>query len=154
MVIGARAEKVPAEQAWDVIAGLTVGQDYSERTLQLTGPPPQFSLGKSFAGFSPQSPWLVSLDELDDPADLAISCTINGETVQNSRTSKLIFSIAVLIEKLSAVTVLQPGDVIFTGTPAGVGGARTPRWFLKDGDVVETHIEGIGTLRQTTCTTS
>lgn len=153
VVIGVRAEKVPAEQAWDVIAGLTVGQDYSERILQLTGPAPQFSLGKSFAGFSPQGPWLVSLDELDDPADLAISCTINGKTVQNSRTSKLIFSIPVLIEKLSAVTVLQPGDVIFTGTPAGVGGARTPRWFLKDGDVVETHIEGIGTLRQT-CTSS
>lgn len=149
VVIGRTATNVAAADAWDYIAGLTVGQDYSERTLQLSGPAPQFSLGKSFAGFAPQGPWLVTLDEISDPANLAISCTINGETVQNGRTDQLIFTIPELIERLSKVTTLSPGDVIFTGTPSGVGGARNPKWFLKDGDVVETTIEGLGTLRQT-----
>lgn len=149
VVIGRRAQHVRAEDAWSHIAGMTVGQDYSERALQLTGPVPQFSLGKSYVGFSPQGPWLVTLDELDDPSDLAISCTINGETVQDSRTDQLIFSIPELVERLSAVLPLMPGDVIFTGTPSGVGGARKPPRFLTPGDVVETTIEGLGTLRQT-----
>lgn len=148
VVISKVSRSVVAEDAWGHIAGFTAGQDFSERTLQLAGPAPQFSLGKSYPGFAPQGPWLVTIDEFDDPADLAISCSVNGTSVQNGRTSDLIFSIPVLIEHLSSVTTLLPGDLIFTGTPGGVGGGRNPQWFLKPGDVVETSIEGIGTLRQ------
>ena len=148
-VVGRTATRVAAADAWSHIAGLTVGQDFSERTLQLTGPAPQFSLGKSYPGFAPQGPWLVTPDELADPTDLALRCTLNGEVVQEGRTSQLIFSVAELVERLSAVTTLYPGDVVFTGTPAGVGAGRTPKWFLKPGDEVVSTIEGIGTLRQT-----
>ncbi len=148
VVIGRRAERVDAEHAWSYVAGVTVGQDYSDRALQLAGPAPQFSFGKSWPGFSPQGPWLVTADELDDPDDLPIRCTINGDPVQESRTAQLIFPVAELVAQLSAVTPLLPGDVIFTGTPAGVGGGRKPPRFLVPGDVVETTIEGVGTLRQ------
>lgn len=148
VVIGRRADAVSADDAWDHVAGLTIGQDFSERTLQLTGPAPQFSLGKSFAGFAPQGPWLTTPDELEHPASLAIECRVNGEIVQKSQTDRLIFSIPDLIERLSAVLPLEPGDVIFTGTPAGVGNARKPPRFLGVGDVVETTIEGLGGLRQ------
>lgn len=148
VIIGRKAEAVAAADAWDYIAGLTVGQDYSERTLQLAGPAPQFSLGKSYVGFAPQGPWLVTPDELVDPTALAIECRINGETVQKSETDRLIFSVGDIVEHLSKVMPLLPGDVIFTGTPAGVGGARKPPRFLKVGDVVETTIEGLGGLRQ------
>lgn len=149
VVIGSHAVRVDADEAWSHVAGLTVGQDYSDRTLQLAGPAPQFSFGKSWPGFSPQGPWLVTADELDDPDDLAITCTLNGESIQDSRTSELIFPVAELVARLSAVTPLLPGDVIFTGTPAGVGGGRKPPRFLAPGDVVETTIEGLGSLRQT-----
>lgn len=151
-VIGRRADTVHVDNAWSHVAGVTVGQDYSERTLQLTGPAPQFSLGKSFPGFSPQGPWLTSIDELADPDDLAIECRINGEIVQQSSTARLIFSVPQIVAHLSSVLPLLPGDVIFTGTPAGVGGARTPARFLADGDVVETTIAGLGRLHQTCVT--
>ncbi|EME22615.1 fumarylacetoacetate (FAA) hydrolase [Rhodococcus triatomae BKS 15-14] len=153
VVIGKRADQVAPESAWSHVAGLTVGQDFSERTLQLTGPAPQFSLGKSYTGFAPQGPWLTTVDELKDPDDLAIECRINGEIVQKSSTARLIFSVPQLIAHLSSVVPLLPGDVIFTGTPAGVGGARKPPKFLSDGDVVETSIAGLGHIRQT-CTTA
>ncbi|MFG1922201.1 fumarylacetoacetate hydrolase family protein [Cryptosporangium sp. NPDC048952] len=146
VIIGREADRVAAGDGWSHVAGLTVGQDYSERALQLAGSPPQFSLGKSYRGFAPQGPWLVTPDEL--PSSLTITCTINGETVQHGDTSQLIFGIPELVERLSAVVPLYPGDVIFTGTPAGVGGTRTPPRFLRPGDVVETTIEGIGTMRQ------
>ncbi|WP_431919548.1 fumarylacetoacetate hydrolase family protein [Amycolatopsis tucumanensis] len=148
VIIGRRAACVAAADAWSYVAGLTIGQDYSERALQLSGPAPQFSLGKSFPGFAPQGPWLVTPDEVGDPDNLAIECRINGETMQKSATNRLIFSVPSLVERLSSVVPLTPGDVIFTGTPAGVGGARKPARFLKAGDVVETTIEGIGALRQ------
>lgn len=150
-VIGRPATQVSAADAWDYVAGFTVGQDYSERALQLAGPAPQFSLGKSYDGFAPQGPWLTTLDDLPDVSDLAIECRINGEIVQKSSTARLIFSVPQIIEHLSAVLTLQPGDVIFTGTPAGVGGAQKPPRFLREGDVVETSIDGLGGLRQT-CT--
>ncbi|MFJ7300231.1 fumarylacetoacetate hydrolase family protein [Streptomyces sp. NPDC099088] len=148
-VIGLRAEAVPEEDAWGHVAGLAVGQDISERITQLAGPAPQFSLGKSFPGFAPIGPWLVTPDEFDDPDDLELSCAINGEEVQKGRTRDLIFSVPALISKLSAVLPLLPGDVVFTGTPAGVGLGRDPQRFLSAGDELVSTIEGIGELRQT-----
>lgn len=143
-VIGKRARNVGPADAWAHIAGLTIGQDLSERVLQLSGPAPQFSLGKSFEGFSPIGPWLVTPDEFADPGDLALGCSVNGEVVQRGRTSKLIFSIPALVAHLSSVLPLFPGDLIFTGTPDGVGGARTPPWFLHPGDELVSWVDGIG----------
>ncbi|WP_367038877.1 fumarylacetoacetate hydrolase family protein [Streptomyces sp. Je 1-332] len=147
-VIGSRAHHVTSEAAWDHVAGLTVGQDLSERITQLDGPAPQFSLGKSFPGFAPIGPCLVTPDEFDDPDDLGLRCTVNGEEVQKSRTSDLIFSVPELIARLSSVLPLLPGDVVFTGTPAGVGLGRDPQRWLAPGDELISTIEGIGELRQ------
>ncbi|MGW1718712.1 fumarylacetoacetate hydrolase family protein [Streptomyces sp. NPDC002156] len=147
-VIGTRAERVSEADAWSHIAGLTVGQDISERITQLAGPIPQFGLGKSFPGFTPMGPWLVTPDEFDNPDDLELSCSINGEEVQKSRTSDLIFSVPALVSKLSAVLPLLPGDVLFTGTPAGVGLGRDPQRWLAPGDALVSSVEGIGELRQ------
>ncbi|MFE6888000.1 fumarylacetoacetate hydrolase family protein [Streptomyces sp. NPDC057694] len=148
-VIGRRAEGVAEADAWDHVAGLAVGQDISERVSQLAGPAPQFSLGKSYPGFAPVGPWLVTPDEFDDPDDLELRCTVNGEEVQKGRTRDLIFSVPALIARLSAVLPLLPGDVIFTGTPAGVGLGRNPQRFLAAGDELVSTVEGIGELRQT-----
>jgi 2-keto-4-pentenoate hydratase/2-oxohepta-3-ene-1,7-dioic acid hydratase in catechol pathway len=148
VTIGRHASHVPAADGWSYVAGLSVGQDFSERMVQLAGPAPQFSLGKSFPCFGPIGPWLVTPDELANPDDLEIECCIDGESVQKARTSAMIFGVAELIARLSAVTPLLPGDVIFTGTPSGIGGARTPPRFLRPGQVVESGIAGIGELRQ------
>ena len=146
VVIGLHAHRVVAQDAWAHVAGLTVGQDLSDRTVQLRPPVPQFSLGKSFVGYGPMGPWLVSIDEFANPDDLALDCAINGETMQASRTSDLIFSVPQLIEKLSHITPLLPGDVIFTGTPSGVGaGRKPPRWLTINDELVST-IEGIGSI--------
>jgi 2,4-didehydro-3-deoxy-L-rhamnonate hydrolase len=147
-VMGKRAENVKAHDAWGHVAGLTVGQDFSERDVQRSGPVPQFSMGKSFPGFGPTGPWLVTVDEFADPDDLALECIINGEVVQSSRTSAMILPVGVLIERLSAICPLLPGDLIFTGTPAGVGMGRSPEKYLKAGDVIVSRIEGIGEIRQ------
>ena len=146
-VIGRHAHHVPVADAFDYVAGYAVGQDVSERVLQMAAKPPQFSMGKSLPGFGPIGPWLVTLDEFDDPNDLQLGCEINGETMQHSRTSQLIFPVAALVANLSASTPLLPGDVIFTGTPSGVGLGRNPQRWLADGDLVTSHIEGIGELR-------
>ena len=132
--------------AWAHVAGLTVGQDISERTVQFAAGS-QFSLGKSYRGFGPMGPWLVTPDEVADPDDLGLGCSIDGTTVQDARTSDLIFSVPRLIAELSAVLPLLPGDIIFTGTPAGVGVTSKPPRFLQVGETVETWIEGIGTIR-------
>ncbi|UOZ02836.1 fumarylacetoacetate hydrolase family protein [Amycolatopsis sp. WQ 127309] len=145
-VIGVLARDVPAERGWEHVAGLTVGQDLSDRTLQLAGPAPQFSLGKSRPGFGPIGPWVVTPDEFADPDDLALGCAVNGESVQKSRTGELIFSVPELVARLSAVLPLWPGDLIFTGTPAGVGMARSPQRFLGPGDELVSTIEGIGRM--------
>jgi len=147
-VIGRRAEQVPAADAWSYIAGLTAGQDISERIIQLSGPAPQFSLGKSFPGFAPIGPWVVTVDEFADPDDIELQCAINGETVQHGRTSDLIFPVPALIEGLSRVTPLLPGDIIFCGTPAGVGLGRNPQRFLKAGEELVSQVAGVGELRQ------
>ncbi|WP_116040433.1 fumarylacetoacetate hydrolase family protein [Amycolatopsis palatopharyngis] len=146
-VIGRRAEAVQEEHAWEYVAGLSVGQDISERRLQLAGPVPQFSLGKSYPGFGPIGPVLVTPDEVADREDLEIGALLNGEQIQKGRTSDLVFSVAALVAQLSAVTPLLPGDVIFTGTPAGVGLGRKPPRFLKPGDELVSYIQGIGEMR-------
>jgi 2-keto-4-pentenoate hydratase/2-oxohepta-3-ene-1,7-dioic acid hydratase in catechol pathway len=145
-VIGRHAHRIAREKAWDHVAGLTVGQDFSDRAVQLEGAPPQFSLGKSFPGYGPLGPVLVSPDELDDPDDLHLTCTINGETVQDGRTSSLLHSVPALVAALSEICPLGPGDVIFTGTPDGVGMGREPARYLRPGDVVVTTIVGIGSM--------
>lgn len=144
-VIGRPCSRVAADDAWDVVAGLTLGQDISDRTVQLTGTPPQFSLGKSFPNYSPIGPALVSVDSFADPDDLGLWCDVNGERMQESRTSQLIFSIPTLVAYLSSICTLEPGDLIFTGTPSGVGMGRGR--FLVDGDVITSGAEGMGELR-------
>jgi 2-keto-4-pentenoate hydratase/2-oxohepta-3-ene-1,7-dioic acid hydratase in catechol pathway len=145
-VIGRRADRVAEADGWSHIAGLTVGQDITDRTLQFAAGS-QFSLGKSYRGYGPLGPWLVTPDELANPDDLALGCAIDGEKVQDARTSDLIFNIPQLVAELSAVLPLLPGDVIFTGTPAGVGITRQPPRFLQAGETLESWIEGIGTIR-------
>jgi 2,4-diketo-3-deoxy-L-fuconate hydrolase len=148
-VIGRRAYQVEQRDAWDHVAGLTVGQDLSERRRQLVPPAPQFSLGKSFPGFAPTGPVVVTPDELGQLDDLEIGCSIDGELVQKARTSDLIFSIPQLIERLSAVLPLAPGDLIFTGTPSGVGHAQIPPRYLAEGNELVSWIEGVGEIRTT-----
>ncbi|MEJ1179636.1 MULTISPECIES: fumarylacetoacetate hydrolase family protein [unclassified Pseudarthrobacter] len=147
-VIGKEASNVPEVDAWKYVAGLTVGQDISERITQAAGPAPQFSLGKSFANFGPLGPWVVTPDEFENPDDLELGCSINGQEMQKSRTSDLVFSVPELIAQLSAVLTLKPGDVIFTGTPAGVGLGRKPQVWLQPGDELLSWITGLGSIRQ------
>lgn len=148
-VIGREARDIDAAGAWEHVAGLTAGQDLSERLSQMRGPAPQFGLGKSFAGFSPQGPWLVTPDEFADPEDLELGCAIDGEELQKGRTRDLIFPVPMLIAALSRTVTLYPGDVVFTGTPAGVGVGREPQRFLRPGERLDSWIEGIGELHQT-----
>ncbi len=146
-VIGEGGRDIPTQRGWEHVAGLTVGQDISDRVTQFAAPPAQFGLGKSYPGFSPVGPYLVTPDELDDPDDLEIGCLVNGESVQKSRTSDMIFSVPELVARLSTIVTLLPGDVIFTGTPAGVGVGRNPQRFLQPGDELETWCSGIGRMR-------
>ncbi len=147
-VIGKHARHVPVSQGWDHVAGLTLGQDLSERELQLSGPPPQqFALGKSFTGFAPIGPVLVTPDEFADRDDLEVSTVLSGELMQNSRTRHLIFPIPVLVSYLSSIVPLRPGDLIFTGTPAGIGFTREPKRLIGTDDELVSRAEGIGEMR-------
>ena len=146
-VIGAEARNVAEADAWSYVAGFTAGQDLSDRTVQTTGSPAQFSMGKSFPGFAPIGPALVTLDEFDDPNDLRVSTLVNDDVRQDSRTSDLVFNIPQLIAYISSIVTLFPGDLIFTGTPEGVGLGRSPQLYLSHGEVLTTSIEGIGTMR-------
>jgi 2-keto-4-pentenoate hydratase/2-oxohepta-3-ene-1,7-dioic acid hydratase in catechol pathway len=146
VVIGRVADRVATGDAWSHVAGVTVGQDISDRHLQFAAGG-QFSLGKSRRGYGPIGPWVVTPDELNKPDDLALGCSVNGETMQDARTTDLIFDVPQLITELSAVVPLLPGDVIFTGTPAGIGVVRKPPRFLQPGDTLQSWIEGIGTIR-------
>jgi 2-keto-4-pentenoate hydratase/2-oxohepta-3-ene-1,7-dioic acid hydratase in catechol pathway len=148
-IIGKEASNVAAAEAWEHVAGLSVGQDISERVSQLRGPAPQFGLGKSFPGFAPVGPWLVTPEEFGNPDDLELGCSLDGEELQKGRTSELIFSIPALIEGLSRTVTLLPGDIIFTGTPAGVGVGRNPQRFIQPGETLVSRIEGIGEITQT-----
>ncbi|ROO86813.1 2-keto-4-pentenoate hydratase/2-oxohepta-3-ene-1,7-dioic acid hydratase in catechol pathway [Actinocorallia herbida] len=150
VVIGRGGHRIAEDAAWEHVAGLTVGQDLSERIGQWSGPAPQqFSLGKSHPGFGPTGPAVVTLEEIPEPGDLRIGCTLNGETMQDGRTGNMILSVPELIAKLSAVTLLRSGDLIFTGTPAGIGATRTPPRLLAAGDELVTTIEHLGALRTT-----
>ena len=148
VVIGASAREVTVEDAWSHVAGLTLGQDLSERIRQMAATPPQFSLGKSHERFAPTGPWLVTPDELENSEDIAIGCSIDGEVVQSGRTSELIYSIPRLVSELSQVVTLLPGDLVFTGTPDGVGLGRTPQRWLEPGNHLRSWAEGIGELNQ------
>lgn len=147
-VIGTGGRGIARADAWNHIAGLTAGQDISERTAQLAGPAPQFSLAKSHAGFAPTGPLLVTPDELAAPDDLELSCWVNDEQVQHARSSEMIFPIPELVEYLSAFVELRPGDLIFTGTPPGVAMGRPSPTYLGRGDRLRSTIEGIGELQQ------
>jgi 2,4-diketo-3-deoxy-L-fuconate hydrolase len=146
-VIGRTARHVPEADAWDHVAGLTAGQDLSERKTQLAGPAPQFSLGKSLPGFGPIGPCVVTIDEFDDPDDVALGCHVGAECVQQARTSDMIFTVPRLVAAISARLPMLPGDLIFTGTPAGVGLGRTPQRWLAPGDELVTNVETIGEMR-------
>lgn len=143
-VIGSGGRDIPEARAWDAVAGLAVGQDISDRALQFATQPPQFSLGKSRRGFSPFGPWLVDARDLADRDRLHMSMTLNGETVQDTLTDDLIFSVPAIISYLSSIVELLPGDVIYTGTPGGVGMSHKPPKFLHPGDVITSTIDGIG----------
>ncbi len=147
-VIGRGGRQIPRERAWDAVAGLTVGQDLSERVGQMAGTPAQFSLGKSHAGFGPIGPVLVTPDEFDDRDDVGFSSSLDGEVLQHGRTSEMIFDVPDLVSRLSAVCELLPGDLIFTGTPAGVGNRRTPPRYLQPGETLVSRVEHIGEIRQ------
>ena len=146
VAISRRAKGVPVEGGWDYVAGLTCGQDVSDRGEQFRSVR-QFTIAKSRDSYAPTGPWLVTPDELDDPGDLAIRCLVDGEEVQSSRTNDLIFSVPELVAFASSWCTLEPGDLIFTGTPGGVGDSREPPRYLSVGNVVETEIEGVGSMR-------
>lgn len=143
-VIGREASHVAPDEAWSAIAGLTLGQDISDRTVQFSDQPPQFSLGKSFPAYGPIGPAIVSVDAFDDPGQVALWCEVDGERMQEGNTRDLIFSIPRLVAYLSSICTLFPGDLIFTGTPAGVGLARGR--FLAPGELLTSGAAGIGEL--------
>jgi 2-keto-4-pentenoate hydratase/2-oxohepta-3-ene-1,7-dioic acid hydratase in catechol pathway len=152
-VIGAGGHHIPRAAAWDAVAGLTCGQDLSERLTQSQGKPAQFSLGKSFPGFGPTGPVAVTPDAFPDRDDIGFESSLlsgsTSETLQSGRTAEMIFPIDDLVARISAICPLLPGDLIFTGTPAGVGNRRTPPRFLRPGETLISRLDGVGELRQT-----
>lgn len=147
VVIGKRGKHIPVADAMNYVAGYTVGNDVSARDWQIGRPGGQWLMGKTPDTFAPLGPYLVTRDEVANPHQLRIQLRLNGTTLQDSSTKELIFGIDQLVAHLSQLITLDPGDVIFTGTPPGVGAARKPPIFLKDGDVTEVEIEGLGILR-------
>jgi len=146
IIVGKGGRNIVEASAWDHIAGLCAGQDVSDRGLQYMGTPPQFSLGKSRVGYSPIGPWVTDMSNNDKRDDLQLGCTVNGEQRQDTQTSDMIFGIAHIVSYMSTIVELFPGDVIYTGSPFGVGHGRKPQVYLKPGDVVETTLEGVGTI--------
>ncbi|HET9442813.1 MAG TPA: fumarylacetoacetate hydrolase family protein [Acidimicrobiales bacterium] len=143
-VVGRRCRHVPAARAHEVVAGFTVLNDVSVRDWQFRTP--TLTMGKSFDTHGPLGPWLVTADELGDPHDLCLRTWVNGDLRQDSSTGDLIFDCWAMVEHLTTAFTLEPGDVVATGTPAGVGAARRPPVWLRAGDVVRIEIEGIGRL--------
>lgn len=146
VVIGTGGKAIQKERALEHVAGYTCGNDVSARDWQRGKPGGQWLLGKSFDSFGPVGPVLVTTDEIQDPGKLSIRCRLNGQTMQDSCTDQLIFPVNELIAYVSSVATLKPGDLLFTGTPPGVGMARTPAVFLLPGDKIDVEIEGIGLL--------
>ena len=147
VVIGKPAKDVSEDEALNYVLGYTASNDISARRWQILGGGDQWCRGKGFDTFCPLGPSLLTPDEVPDPQNLTLQTRLNGEVMQDSNTSHMIHSVAALIAFLSQDTTLLPGTVILTGTPSGVGSARDPRIFLKDGDVIEVEIEKIGVLR-------
>ena len=147
IVVGKRGRNVRAEDASGYVAGYTIGHDVSARDWQLKKDQHQWMVGKTFDTFAPTGPVLVTADEVPDPHALPIRLRLNGQTMQDSNTRQMIFPVPAVLAYLSQVFTLEPGDLIFTGTPPGVGIARKPPVYLKGGDVVEVEIEGLGVLR-------
>jgi 2,4-diketo-3-deoxy-L-fuconate hydrolase len=148
VAVGRGGRNIPESEAWERMAGVMVGQDLSERRAQLAGPAPQFSLAKSHAGFAPIGPAVVTLNELADRDSIQLWCDIDGERVQEGSTSDMVFSVPELVARLSSVVALLPGDLIFTGTPPGVGMGRSPERYLQPGQTLTSGALGVGTLRQ------
>jgi 2-keto-4-pentenoate hydratase/2-oxohepta-3-ene-1,7-dioic acid hydratase in catechol pathway len=147
VVIGKRGRNIPRENAYEHVAGYCCGNDVSARDWQLRKPGGQWTLGKSFDTFAPFGPAIITPDEVPDPGNLQILLRLNGQVMQRSSTAQFIFPIDFLISYLSNICTLVPGDLIYTGTPPGVGFARKPPVFLKPGDVLEIEIEKLGILR-------
>lgn len=147
VVVGRRCKGVAAADAWRHVSGLTCGNDVSDRNEQFRPPVKQFSLAKSYDAFGPIGPTMITPDEVADPDDLALSCRVDGEVRQQARTSDFIFDVRYLVAWLSRYVTLEVGDLIFTGTPGGVGDSMDPPTYLRHGQVVEIEIEGIGGLR-------
>jgi 2-keto-4-pentenoate hydratase/2-oxohepta-3-ene-1,7-dioic acid hydratase in catechol pathway len=146
-VIGKRARHVNAEDWRGYVFGYMNSNDVSARDFQMASS--QWTMGKNFDTFAPMGPYLVTADEIEDPHNLNISLTLNGETLQNSNTRELIFKIPETVEFLSSVMTLEPGDIVMTGTPAGVGFSHKPPRWLTPGDEVVVQVEGLGELRNT-----
>lgn len=148
IVIGKTAKNVPNDSsAFQYVGGYTCGHDVSARDWQFRGEEKQWTIGKTFDTFAPIGPWIVTADEKLDPHNLKIQLRLNGQTMQNSSTKEFIFQVPAMLSFITQVITLEPGDLIFTGTPPGVGIARKPPVLLKAGDVCEVEIEGIGTLK-------
>ncbi|MDG1872614.1 MAG: fumarylacetoacetate hydrolase family protein [Mariniblastus sp.] len=147
VVIGKRGKHIAHESALEHVFGYCCGNDISARDWQKGRPGGQWLLGKTFDTFAPLGPVIVTRDAIADPHELAIQCRLNGDLMQDSNTNQLIFSINFLINHISKFVTLEPGDLLFTGTPAGVGAGRKPPLFLKPGDIVEVEVAGLGILR-------
>jgi 2-keto-4-pentenoate hydratase/2-oxohepta-3-ene-1,7-dioic acid hydratase in catechol pathway len=147
IVIGAGGTNISQVDAWQHIAGFTAGQDISDRTLQYSGVPPQFSLGKSRTGFTPMGPWVADMQHNPSRDDLRLTCSINGEIRQDTKTNDMIFDVSEIVSYLSGICQLFPGDAIFTGTTSGVGHGHKPPMYLQRGDIIETTLEGVGIIR-------
>jgi 2,4-diketo-3-deoxy-L-fuconate hydrolase len=148
-VIGIGGRNIPENSALEHVAGYMVGQDLSDRELQFAGGgAPQFSIAKSHKGFAPTGPWITSSDEINDPGNLSMTCSRGGQVLQSGTTKNLVFDLPFLIHHLSSVVELFPGDLIFTGTPDGVGFGRSPQEYLVPGDELISSIEGLGEIRQ------
>jgi 2,4-diketo-3-deoxy-L-fuconate hydrolase len=146
LVVGAGGRNITQAKAWEHIAAICVGQDISNRVEQFTTNPPQFCLGKSYENHTVYGPWVVDAQSVPHKDSLDISCTVNGREVQSSNTGDLIFSVSEIVEYLSNIVELYPGDIIYTGTPSGIGNSRKPPEFLHKGDVIVSRLESVGSI--------
>jgi 2,4-didehydro-3-deoxy-L-rhamnonate hydrolase len=149
VVIKKHTHQVSSDDAFEHVAGYCVGQDFSDRTVQM-GAGRQFSLGKSYPGFASFGPWLTTLDEFADPNDVGITCELDGEVVQDARSTDMVFSVPEALAQISAVIELYPGDVLFTGSPAGSGQGHHPPRYLRPGQEIVTSAQAVGSMRHRT----